>query len=149
MGCCASSTAALAETIGAETAHAVEKQKRKAGKPPPTVISDVSYQGAMGQVASFREEIRALQAAQGANRGAQINNVLGGRNRGMEMMEQMQEMRRKCAARAPADGARFHGRTRARTLQSSCSSMMRPVPFTLLACSHYAPCTRCGRAAAR
>jgi len=38
--------------------------------------------------------MRALQAASQTNQGAQLNNLIGGRNGGMELMENMQQMQR-------------------------------------------------------
>ena len=42
----------------------------------------------------YYRSMRALQGAQRTNRGAQVNNLLGGRNGGMEMVETMQNIRR-------------------------------------------------------
>jgi len=43
---------------------------------------------------AYLAAIRALDAAQSTNRGAQFNNVLGGRNGGLELMENIQQMKR-------------------------------------------------------
>jgi len=51
--------------------------------------------GEMGQAReAYYNAMRALQGAMSMNRGAQFNNVIGGRRPGMEMMENMQEMQR-------------------------------------------------------
>lgn len=67
----------------------------------------------------YSQSIGALQQASATNRGAQINNVIGGRNRGMEMMEHIQEQRRNMLMKQ----AQMHAEEGARALEQ-CFSMI-------------------------
>jgi len=57
----------------------------------------------------YYNALRALDDAQSTNRNAQMNNIIGGRSRGMEMMEQMQDARRNNLMRRAEQEARSGG----------------------------------------